>query len=74
MSGDFAFRPSSNGYVWEILTGPMTIRHTATVEDAVWTEIGERLAPGKPPERFFEMTLHRIGESDWPGAGAVPPK
>ena len=27
--------------------------------------------PGKEPDRFFEMTLKRIGDADWPAAGAV---
>jgi hypothetical protein len=24
--------------------------------------------------RFFEMTLTRVGDTDWPGAGAISPK
>jgi hypothetical protein len=37
-------------------------------------EIGERIVPGGEPVRFFEMTLKRIGDTDWPAAGAVGPK
>lgn len=29
---------------------------------------------GKDPVRFFEMTLKRVGDSDWPAAGAIPAK
>ena len=32
------------------------------------------IAAGQPPVRFFETKLARIGDSDWPAAGAVPPK
>lgn len=71
-SGDFAFKPTADGYVWEIPAGPMTIRYTAVVKDGRWHEVGDRILPGKPPVRFFDMTLQRIGDSAWPGADAVP--
>jgi hypothetical protein len=29
------------------------------------------LSNGKPMT-FFEMTLKHVGDTDWPGAGAVP--
>ena len=32
------------------------------------------VTPGKGLVRFFQMRLTRIGNSDWPGAGAVAPK
>jgi hypothetical protein len=72
MSGDYAVRPTADGFVWEIPAGPMTIRYTATFRDGVWKEVGERIAEGAPPVRFFEMTLTRLGDSDWPAGGAVP--
>lgn len=71
-SGDFAFEPRVDGYAWTIPAGPMTIRYTATFEDGNWHEIGERVMEGKPPVKFFEMTLRRVGDSAWPGGGAVP--
>ena len=71
MVGDFALTPTDSGYVWEIPAGPMTIRYTATVKDGRWREIGERVLPGKPPVQFFEMNLTRVGDSEWPAAGAV---
>lgn len=73
-SGDFAFRRTDDGFVWEIPAGPMTMRYTATVKDGKWHEIGDRIAAGKDPVRFFEMNLVRIGDSEWPGAGTVKPK
>lgn len=72
--GDFSFTPNDSGFVWEIPAGPMTIRYTATVRDGKWREIGERVAPGRDPVRFLEMDLARVGDSDWPAGGAVPPK
>ena len=72
-AGDFAFRPLPDGYVWEIQTGGgALVRYTGTVKDATLVEIGERLVPNRPPFKFFEMRLKRIGDSDWPAAGAVP--
>ncbi|HEY9401137.1 MAG TPA: hypothetical protein VIQ24_00490 [Pyrinomonadaceae bacterium] len=72
--GDFVLTPSADGYVWEIPAGPMTIRYTAVVKDGAWREVGDRITPGKEPVRFFEMNLKRVGDTDWPAGGAVPPK
>jgi hypothetical protein len=70
-SGDFAFTPTADGYTWELPAGPMTIRYAATIKDGVLHEVGDRIMPGKEPVRFFEMTLTRVGDSDWPAGGAV---
>ena len=72
--GDFVITLTADGYVWEIPAGPMTIRYTATIKDGKWREVGDRIMPGRPPVRFFEMNLARVGGSDWPGAGAISPK
>ncbi|HKK21276.1 MAG TPA: DUF1579 domain-containing protein, partial [candidate division Zixibacteria bacterium] len=72
--GDFVITPTSNGFTWEIPAGPMTIRYTATIDDSTWTEVGDRVMQGKDPVRIFEMHLTRIGNTDWPSGGAVPPK
>jgi hypothetical protein len=72
--GDFNLAPTADGYVWEIPMGPMTIRYTATVKDGNWNEVGDRVASGQPPVRFFEMNLKRIGDTDWPAAGSIAPK
>ena len=73
-SGDFAFAPTADGYTWEIPAGPMTIRYTAVIKDGTLREVGDRIAPGREPQRFFEMTLQRVGDSDWPAGGAIGPK
>lgn len=72
--GDFAIVPTDDGYAWEIPAGPMTIRYVAVIRDGTLKEVGDRVAPGKDPVRFFEMTLTRIGDTDWPAGNAVPPK
>lgn len=73
-AGDFVLKPTADGYTWEIPAGPATIRYTATIRADVLHEIGERLVAGSDPVRFFEMTLKRVGDSDWPAAGAVAAK
>jgi len=70
-SGTFTLTPTADGYVWEIPAGPMTIRYTAVVRDGAWREVGDRIMPGREPVRFFEMNLRRVGDTDWPAAGAV---
>jgi hypothetical protein len=71
-SGDFVLTPNADGYVWEIPFGSMTIRYTAVIRDGTWHEVGERIMQGQAPVRFTELTLRRVGDTDWPGAGAVP--
>ncbi len=73
-SGDFPLEVRPDGFTWSIRAGPATIRYTATVKDAVWTEVGERIVEGQPAVRTFEMTLRRIGSTDWPAAGAIQPQ
>jgi hypothetical protein len=72
--GDFVIKPTADGYTWEIPAGPMTIRYTAVIKDGTLREVGDRIMPGKDPVRFFEMDLKRVGDSDWPAAGAIPMK
>ena len=73
-AGTFKLVPSGQGYVWEVPAGPaMTIRYTANLHDGIWTEVGDRIAQGQPPQRFFQMDLKRVGDTDWPEAGAQRP-
>ncbi len=72
--GDFKLTPTADGYVWEIPAGPSTIRYTAVIKNGKWREVGDNIAAGKEPARFFEMNLVRIGDTSWPAAGAIPPK
>jgi len=72
--GDFVLTLTPDGYTWDIPAGPMTIRYTAVIKDGAWREVGDRIMPGKEPVRFFEMNLKRVGDTDWPAAGAISPK
>jgi hypothetical protein len=72
--GDFVITPTADGFQWEIPAGPMTIRYTAVIGDGTWREVGDRISPDREPLRFFEMTLTRVGNTDWPAGGAVSPR
>ena len=72
--GDFVLALASDGYAWDIPAGPMTIHYTAVIKDGAWSEVGDRIVSGKDPVRFFEMNLKRVGDTDWPAAGAISPK
>ena len=72
--GDFVLTPAADGYTWEIPMGPTTVRYTAVIKDGAWKEVGDRIAPGKDPVRFFEMNLKRVGDTTWPAGGAIPPR
>ena len=69
--GDFDLVPNAEGFAWTIPAGPMTIHYTAVIKNGHWSEVGERLMPGKEPIRFFEADLDRVGSTDWPAAGAI---
>ena len=73
-SGDFAFKPTPDGYAWEIAMGPATIRYTATIKDNTLHEVGERIVADKEPVRIFEMNLTRVGDTAWPAADPIAPK
>jgi hypothetical protein len=72
--GDFPFTATDSGFVWEVKVPNMTMRYTTVVKDGRWHEVGERIVEGKPPVKFIELDLQRIGDTDWPAAGAVAPK
>jgi hypothetical protein len=74
-AGDFTLTPTADGFTWEHPMGPaMKIRYTATVKNGEWRQVGERIAEGQAPVQMLEMNLKRIGDTDWPAAGAVPAK
>ena len=37
-------------------------------------EVGDRIVADRDPLRIFEMTLRRVGDTDWPAANAIPPR
>ncbi len=69
-AGDFVFKPTDDGFTWDLPAGPATIRYTAVVTEDTWTETGVRMVPGQVP--MVTLALKRIGDSEWPAAGAVP--
>ncbi|GAA4017275.1 hypothetical protein GCM10022631_32400 [Deinococcus rubellus] len=73
-AGKFTFKPTADGYIWDVPEGPVTLRYTAVFKDGTWTETGENIAEGKPPVKNFQMVLNRIGDTDWPNADLVPMK
>jgi hypothetical protein len=73
--GDFAFVPTADGYRWEIPLGAAgAIRYVAIIRDGELHEVGDRSVEGRQPLRVFEMRLKRVGDTDWPAAGAVRPQ
>ena len=48
--GTFEIKLTAPGaYQWEIPAGPAVIRYSTTVKDGVWHEVGDHVAPGRPP-------------------------
>ena len=70
--GEFDLQATEDGFVWEIPAGPgAVVRYETVIAHGVWRETGDYIREGAEPVRTIEMTLTRIGDSDWPGAGAV---
>lgn len=70
-AGTFPFEATPNGYVWSTPAAGGKVRYTATITADSWNEVGDLVVEGQPPVRIFEMNLKRIGDSDWPEAGAL---
>ena len=74
-TGEFAFVPTADGFVWTVPAGPnATVRYTAVIKGDTWREIGEYIKEGSEPRQVFEMNVRRIGSSQWPEDGAIPMK
>lgn len=73
-AGSFPMQVTEHGFSWRIEAGPVTMRHIATIEDGAWHEVGYRDLPNGKTVKYFEMTLQRVGDTDWPADGAVPMK
>ena len=47
------------------------IVYTAAVKGDTWHEVGDLVAEGRAPLRVFEMTLKRVGDTDWPAGNPI---
>lgn len=73
-SGTFKMTPTDTGAVWEMPAGPnANIVSTITIKDGTWHEVQQYVAQGQPARTVVEMNLKRVGDSDWPAAGAIKP-
>lgn len=70
--GTFPIELRENGFDWFIERGPAKIRYETRLEEGRWHETGFVAMPGREEMKFFEMTLERIADSDWPVAGTLP--
>ena len=52
----------------------MTIRYEAEITDTTLHEWGVRIVEGQKPQKFFDMQLTRVGDTDWPAAGVLGPQ
>ena len=68
------FRPTRRGFDWGFEAGPTKIRYVARYSEGVWTEDGFMAVEGQPERKFLTMRLERLGDTDWPEAGAVAPE
>jgi len=74
-SGDYRFERTEDGFRWETPAGPNArIEYVATIRNGTWHEVGTFIMEGQPPRQMIEMRLTRIGDTDWPAGGAVPPR
>lgn len=75
MRAVYPIEVTANGFSWSHAAGPNgTMSYTATIADGRWRQIGHYSAPGQEPVTVIEMDLERLGDSDWPSGGAVPPR
>jgi len=68
--GSFPLTVNDDGsWTWSLQAGPMTMKYTTTREGGGWREVGEMIRPDGTSTRIFEMTLKRVGDTDWPRVG-----
>lgn len=61
MSGTYEFKTTNGGWQWGFDFPSMAMRYNITIENNVWTEIGEMSQDGgKNWTKIFEMNLKRV--------------
>lgn len=65
-SGVYPIRLQADGYDWWIDTPVGKMLYETRVKDGVWREVGYRVAADGAKTQFFEMTLRRVADPDWP--------
>ncbi len=72
--GDYPFAATEDGFRWQTPAGPgATIQYVATIRDGRWHEVGHYVREGQAPIPYIELDLRRVGDTEWPAAGAVAP-
>jgi hypothetical protein len=71
---DVAIVPAGGGFTLEYQAGDARVRFSTTVANGTWTEAAERRTAGGEAVRFLELVLHRVSDTEWPAAGALPPR
>lgn len=72
-TGEVPITPTGSGFTLEYPDGGAIMRLTISVANGVWNEVGERRSGSEAPVRVLELSLRRVGDTDWPAGGAVPP-
>ena len=74
-AGTFPFELTDTGYVWSLPAGPNArMIYTATFEGDTWRQVGAYTPNDGEPRQTFQMTLTRVGGTDWPAGNPVSPR
>ena len=74
-AGKYKLEHTNTGFTWTIQAGPNAkVVNVATIENNIWHEVTTYI-PNEGPKRITnDMTLTRIGDTNWPSSGIVLPK
>ncbi|MCJ7422099.1 hypothetical protein [Sphingomicrobium astaxanthinifaciens] len=69
--GDFPIVPVDGGFDWFIDMGGPKVRYEIRLVEGQWLEEGYYVTPDGEEMKIIELRLDRLGDTDWPAAGAV---
>jgi hypothetical protein len=73
-AGTYPLTLTETGFAWEMPAGPdAKIRYSIDIKDGRWLEVGQYIKTGKPAVTTMTLDLKRVGDTEWPSAGAVTP-